>query len=42
MTVGLSLLNDLKHLLGTADKPLSGSLHKDNLVLVFVYGQVDF
>ena len=42
MTVRLSLLNNLKHLLGAADKSLSGSLHVDNLVLVLMNCQVDF
>ena len=37
MTVRLSLLNDLKHLLGTADKPFSGPLHVDNLIFVLMY-----
>ena len=42
VTVGLSLLNDLKHLLGATDKPLCGSLYVDHLVLVLVNSQVYF
>ena len=41
MAIGLPLFNNLKDLLGAAHKPLCGSFHVHNFVLVLMYSKVD-